>query len=126
MKERELKVLKFKNLFDSPTRERKDNLGGSFIVAQSARGAAIGRSVTKTSEEYRQMPLLDLIPGQTRNGGVKGDRTEKHQRLSSHFSSTVDLPAGDDLAQKQNANRRKTVGFKDSQRENGLSLSRRG
>ena len=48
VKERELKVLKFKKLFDSPARDKKETSGGSF-VARSARAAYLGRSITKTS-----------------------------------------------------------------------------
>lgn len=60
VKERELKVLKFKTLFDTPAREKRSH-GGSFI-AQSARTAQLGRSITKTSDDFRKMPLLEILP----------------------------------------------------------------
>jgi hypothetical protein len=62
VKERELKVLKFKSLFETPAREKRPS-GGSFVAPQSARTAAcLGRSVTRTSDEFRKMPLLDVLP----------------------------------------------------------------
>jgi len=58
VKERELKVLKFKTLFETPAREKRT---GS-IVAHSARAGFEGRSITKTSEDLKKMPLLDPAP----------------------------------------------------------------
>ena len=65
MKERELRTLKFKQLFDSPVRAKKDpdgegkGAGGSF-GAQSARAGAVGRSNTKTSDELTRPPFDGL------------------------------------------------------------------
>ena len=94
MKERELKVLKFKTLFESPAREKKEGNGGSFI-AKSARAAFLGRSVTKTSEELENLPLLEADGTNTRNGKLRGDNTLKHGRLGSHFSSGLMLESED-------------------------------
>ena len=93
VKERELKILKFKTLFESPAKEPnpKQALGGSF-QAQSARAAFLGRSVTKTSDDFKRMPLLDVLPGQqTRNERLNGgERTlNHHKRDKSRLSQGV-------------------------------------
>ena len=110
MKERELKVLKFKTLFESPTtRDKKEGHGGSFIGAKSARAAYLGRTLTKTSEDLNKLPLLEGEEGRhTRNGTIKGDNTLKHGGIRSHFSSGLMLDGDIDSTQP----RRKTVGFK--------------
>ena len=47
VKDRDLKKLKFKQLFETPTSHKKAALGGSFVI-KSARSAFPGRSVTET------------------------------------------------------------------------------
>jgi hypothetical protein len=60
VKTRELKILKFKTLFESPDTDKKEAKGGSFVAA-SARAAYLGRSITKTSEDFKKLPLQDLM-----------------------------------------------------------------
>lgn len=57
MKTRELKILKFKSLFESPETEKKETKGGSFVAAASARAAYLGRSITKTSDDFKSSPF---------------------------------------------------------------------
>lgn len=116
VKERELKVLKFKSLFETPAREKRPS-GGSFVVApQSARTAAcLGRSVTRTSDEFRKMPLLDVLPQHTRNGKFKGELTMKHRRDGSHLSRSI-------IVDGEEQKRRKTVGFREESLHRKLTI----
>lgn len=62
VKQRELKVLKFKSLFESPHEDKKgEGKGGSFVMAASARAAYLGRSITKTSEDFKQMSNMSML-----------------------------------------------------------------
>ena len=110
VKQRELKILKFKSVFESPVHEKRDAVGGSFVAAASARAAYLGRSITKTSEELKNTSLLE-----------GDDRKAKHGRIGSHFSSSV-LEGDLDAA----VPRRKTVGFKDASQRSRLSISQKG
>lgn len=58
VKERELKVIKYKTLFDTPVREAKKPSGGSFVL-NSARTAVVARSMTKTTEDFQRLTLLE-------------------------------------------------------------------
>lgn len=114
MKTRELKILKFKTLFESPEtaaggaeKEDKEPKGGSFVEA-SARAAYLGRSITKTSDDFRKLPLQDLIVADKKAG-----QTFKHARVGSRYSHG--------MSEELNVAppRRKTVGFK----ENGANAA---
>ena len=87
-------------------------------MAQSARAAFLGRSVTKTSEDFKKLPGFDGLIEDAQKGR-KGDRTHQHQRIGSHFSSSVILEADYDGKAL-----RKTVGFTED-RKNRLSLNQR-
>ena len=108
VKQRELKILKFKTLFESPETDKKQGKGGSFVAA-SARAAYLGRSITKTSDDFNKLPLESLIA----DGKVKADQTLKHKRIGSHFSSGVLNEGEFDGAPP----RRKTVGFKETRHD---------
>ena len=111
MKTRELKILKFKTLFESPEtateKEGKEVKGGSFVAA-SARAAYLGRSITKTSDDFRKLPLQDLMAADKKAG-----QTFKHTRVGSRYSHG--------MSEELNVAppRRKTVGFK----ENGANAA---
>lgn len=107
VKERELKVLKFKALFESPS-EKKEPTSGSSVLARSARAAFLGRSVTKTSEDLKKLAIFDGDVPLTRNGTLQGGKTLKHARVNSHFSTALVL---DNTELDSAAPRRKTVGF---------------
>ncbi len=111
VKERELKVLKFKTLFDTPAREKRTH-GGSF-AANSARTAQLGRSITKTSDDFKKLPLLEILP-QARNGNLES--TLKHRRVGSNLSSSIIVDG--DLNQ-----RRKTVGFRETSLHRKLTIT---
>ena len=109
MKQRELKILKFKTLFESPETDKKLTKGGSFVAA-SARAAYLGRSITKTSEDFNQLPLESLMA----DGKMKADQTFKHTRMGSHFSSGV---LNNEAEFDGGPPRRKTVGFRETRRD---------
>ncbi len=111
VKERELKVLKFKTLFDTPAREKRTH-GGSF-AANSARTAQLGRSITKTSDDFKKMPLLEILP-HARNG--KLESTLKHRRVGSNLSSSI-------IVDGELNQRRKTVGFREASFHRKLTIT---
>ena len=57
MKERELKLLKFKTLLDTPAEEKRES--SNEAAAQSARATFLGRSVTKTSDDFKRLSLVE-------------------------------------------------------------------
>ena len=114
VKTRELKVLKFRTLFESPdtAAEKREAKGGSFVAAASARAAYLGRSITKTSDDFRTHPLNDLIG----DSKIKPDQTFKHTRVGSHYSQDMDR----ELNAASHQPRRKTVGFKQNATGSGM------
>ena len=109
MKTRELKILKFKTLFESPEMDKKGAKGGSFVGPTSARAANLGRSITKTSDDFKSSPFKDLVE----EGKLKHEQTFKHQRMGSHYSQGMEA----ELIVAPP--RRKTVGFRDNDRLGG-------
>ena len=106
VKTRELKILKFKTLFESPEIEKKETKGGSFVGPTSARATYLARSITKTSDDFKRSPFKDLVD----DGKLKPDQTFKHQRVGSHYSQGMESEL---IAAPP---RRKTVGFKEHDR----------
>ena len=116
VKERELKVLKFKSLFETPAREKRSGT----IAAHSAR-AGLGRSITKTSDELKKMTLLDPKP--SRNGKHVGVN-ESFNRLQDNgplYNSAMLGEGGLEALP-----RRKTVGFRDTSMHRKLTISEAG
>lgn len=107
-------MIKFKTLFESPSNKNKEANGGSF-AARSARAAFLGRSITKTSDDLKNLPLFDEG---TRNGKLRKENTLKHNRYGSHFDATL-VPDSELVG----IPRRKTVGFKKDSK--GLNSSLR-
>ena len=107
MKTRELKILKFKTLFESPEMDKKGAKGGSFVGPTSARATNLGRSITKTSDDFKSSPFKDLVE----DGMLKYEQT--HQRMGSHYSQGMEA----ELIVAPP--RRKTVGFRENNRLGG-------